>query len=48
MIVGEDDGYKTNEEMKKEWLREKQENEENVEKKGRKNLGRIGTKEYIL
>jgi len=31
MIINEDDGYKTNEEMEKEWIREKHENEEEIE-----------------
>jgi len=35
MIIKEDDGYITNEEMKQEWLREKHENEENIESKER-------------
>ena len=32
MVLREEDGYKTNEEMKKEWIREKKENEEKIER----------------
>lgn len=35
MIIKEDDGYITNEEMKKEWLREKHESEEDIEREER-------------